>query len=120
MCSLSKEQSILSMDTIQNAFFFFPRIMPLFRLRLFIFYRVTHSRALPPACVAVVLYLDAFECNTTSDWLWFSLSEIVIHSNSLNLGKKTNYVLENGWRIRTLFSILFLYLAAFECNTTSD
>ena len=30
MCSLSKEQSILSRETIQNAFFFFFRIMPAF------------------------------------------------------------------------------------------
>ena len=36
---LSKEQSILSRETIQNAFF---RIMPLFRLRLFILYQAPH------------------------------------------------------------------------------
>ena len=52
MCLLSKEQSILSRETIQNAFF--SRIMPLFRLRLFIFYQVPHSRALAPVCGALV------------------------------------------------------------------
>ena len=34
----------------------------------------------------IVMYLEAFECNTTSDW--FSQSEVVLHSNSQNLEKK--------------------------------
>ena len=33
---------------------FFLRIVPLFRLRLFIFYQAPHSRALAPACGALV------------------------------------------------------------------
>ena len=51
MCSLSKEQSILSKETIQNAFF---RIMSLFRH--FILYQAPYSRALAPACGAVFTY----------------------------------------------------------------
>ena len=38
MCSPSKEQSILSRKTIQNAFFFFFRIKPLFWLKFVILY----------------------------------------------------------------------------------
>ena len=45
MCSLSKEQSILSMH-------FFNRMMPLFQLRLFIPYQAPHSRVLAPKCSA--------------------------------------------------------------------
>ena len=48
MGSLSKEQSILSRETTQNAFF--PQIMPLFQLGLFILYQAPHSQALAPAC----------------------------------------------------------------------
>ena len=43
----------------------------------------------------IFLYLEAFECNTTSDWLWFSQSEVVLHSNLQILEKKTKDVLEN-------------------------
>ena len=52
MCSLSKEQSMLSRETIQNAFF---RIVPLFRLKHFILYQAPHSQVLPPTCGALVL-----------------------------------------------------------------
>ena len=51
MCSLSKEQFILSRETIQNAYSF--RMMPLFRLRLFILYQAPHSQALAPVCDAL-------------------------------------------------------------------
>ena len=47
MCSLSKEQFILSRETIQHAFF---RIIPLFWLRLFIRYQTPHSRPVAPTC----------------------------------------------------------------------
>ena len=42
---------------------------------------------------------NTFECNTTSDWLNHTVnqSEVVLHSNLQILGKKTKYVLENGW-----------------------
>ena len=45
---------------------------------------------------------EAFECNTTSDWqnrtVWFSESDIVLHSKLQILVKKTKEdVLENGW-----------------------
>ena len=53
MCSLSKEQSLPLMETIQNAIFSI--IMPLFRLRLFKLYQAPHSRALAPACGTLVI-----------------------------------------------------------------
>ena len=60
MCSLSKEQSILSKETIQNAFFFFFfRIMSLFPL---IFYQAPHSQALAPACSALISSLCPSIC----------------------------------------------------------
>ena len=42
-------------------------------------------------------FLEAFECNTTSDWK--SESEAVLHSNLQILEKKTKKknALENGW-----------------------
>ena len=46
MCSLSKEQSIVSMETIQNAFFFL--------LEFFILYQASHSAAFAPPCGAFV------------------------------------------------------------------
>ena len=56
MCLLSNEQSILSRETIQNAFFFFIFILnPVFLLRLFILYQALHSPALAPGCGALVL-----------------------------------------------------------------
>ena len=54
MCSLCKEQSILSRKTIQNAFFFFFLIMPLVWLRLLILYQAPHSGALGPTYSALV------------------------------------------------------------------
>ena len=60
MCPLSKEQSILSRETIQNVFF---RIMPLFQL--FILYQAPQtilpisspiSRALAPTCGTLVYF----------------------------------------------------------------
>ena len=56
MCSLSKEQSILSRETNQNVSFFFFRIMPFFRLRLFILYQAPLSQALAPTCGAHVSF----------------------------------------------------------------
>ena len=53
LCSLSKEQSILSREIIQNAFFSI--IMPLFRLRHFIHYQAPYSRALAPAYASRLL-----------------------------------------------------------------
>ena len=53
MCSLSKKQLILSGETIQKTLFF--RIISLFRLRLFILCQARHSRALAPACGALVI-----------------------------------------------------------------
>ena len=38
----------------------------------------------------IFLYSEAFECNTTSDWIRFSQSEVVLHSNLQILGKKKN------------------------------
>ena len=35
---------------------FFFRIMPLFRLKIFMLYQASHSRALAPACCALVLF----------------------------------------------------------------
>ena len=52
MCSLSKEHSILSREKTQSVFFL--RVMPLFRLRLFILYQALHSRALAPAFGSLV------------------------------------------------------------------
>ena len=40
------------------------------------------------------LYLEAFQCYTTSDW---QNCMVVLHSNTQNLEKKTNNVLENAW-----------------------
>ena len=44
--------------------------------------------------------LEAFECNTTSDWLnqsdWFSQSELVIYSNLQILKEKKRNTLDNG------------------------
>ena len=57
MCSLSKEQSILSRETIQNRFL----NCASFRLRLFILYQACHSQALTPACGALVLSDNAFK-----------------------------------------------------------
>ena len=48
----------------------------------------------------IFVYLEAFECNTTSDWLnhiRFSQSEVVLHSNLQILVIKTGIALENGW-----------------------
>ena len=56
---------------------------------------------IPSLVLHTFLYLEAFECNTTSDWLnriiWFSHSEAVLHSDLQILEKKTKNVLENGW-----------------------
>ena len=56
---------------------------------------------LAPACIALVLLLEAFECNKTSDWLItcirFSQSEVVLHSNLQILKKKTKNVPKNGF-----------------------
>ena len=80
------------------------------------------------------LYLAAFECNTTFDWLtqWFNQSEVVLQLNLQILEKKTKNVLENGWWIRAsgpysstiLKNILYLvlqvclHLKAFGSNRT--
>ena len=62
----------------------------------------------------IVLYQEAFECNTTSGWLtirfsqvWFSQSEVVLHSKMQILEKKTKIVLENGWCIHQSFAETF-------------
>ena len=55
MCSLTKEQSILSSETIQFKMYLFFRTMPRFRLRLFIL-----SRALAPICGTLDMVL--FSC----------------------------------------------------------
>ena len=60
MCSLSKKQSILSRETIQNGFL--KNYAP-FLTYTFILYPVSHSQALVSACCALVLYLEAFQCN---------------------------------------------------------
>ena len=39
----------------------------------------------------IFLYSEAFECNTTSDWIRFSQSEVVLHSNLQILGKKKKH-----------------------------
>ena len=54
MCSLSKEQSILSKVVNSKCTFF--GVMPLCRLRLFILYQAPHSRVLAPACGALGLF----------------------------------------------------------------
>ena len=54
MCTLSKEQSILSTETIH---FFFFRIMPLIQLD---FLSSIPQRALAPACDALVHISDTF------------------------------------------------------------
>ena len=46
--------------------------------------------------MSIHMYLEAFECNTTSDWLWFSQSEVVLHSSLQILEKMTKDVLGNG------------------------
>ena len=63
-CTLSKEQSIVSKETIQNAILF-SELCPFKRLRLFILYQSLHSRASAPTCGALVLYLEAYESNLT-------------------------------------------------------
>ena len=60
MCSLSKEQSILSRETIQNAFFS-PEAYPLFRLKLFILYQALQRLALSPAYGALVVFLTKYK-----------------------------------------------------------
>ena len=45
------------------------------------------------------LYLEASECNTTSDWL--NRTVYPIRSCVTNLGEKTKNVFENDWSIRT-------------------
>ena len=50
--TVSKEQSILLRETIQNTFFFI--IMSLFRPRHFILYQASHSRAMVLPCGALV------------------------------------------------------------------
>ena len=52
MCLLSKEQSILSRETIQNGFF--SELCPFFDFRLFILCKVLHHQALAPACDGLV------------------------------------------------------------------
>ena len=54
MCSLSKEQSILSRETIQNEFL--SELFPFFDCRLFILYQTPHSQAMAPACGALVTF----------------------------------------------------------------
>ena len=65
MCTLSKDQSILSRETIQ---FFFKELCPFFKLRLFILYQASRSRALAPACGAL-----EFFCNKQEHQITFSL-----------------------------------------------
>ena len=52
MCTLSKEQSILSRDTIQNAFFFL-ELFPLFNFSCFILYRAPDSEHWHTRCAGV-------------------------------------------------------------------
>ena len=57
------------------------------------------KHSLERSILQIFLYLEAFECNTTSDWLTirFSQSKVVLHSNLQNYGeKKTKHVTENG------------------------
>ena len=78
------QRAIASRETIQNSFF--SELCPFFDLKCFILYQASHSEALTQAGGALVLYLAAFECNTTSDWL--NQSEVVLHSNLEILLKK--------------------------------
>ena len=96
MCSLSKEQSLLSRDINQSAFF--SELCPLFDLDFFfILYQAPHSRPLAPACSALVLHLEAFESNAISD-----LRNHI--SNLQSLGRKTRKnAVEIDWSLRTLF-----------------
>ena len=87
MCSRSKVKSMISRETIQF-FFFFQNYAPFLTYDFLIPYEASHSRVLAPVSGALVLYLVAFECNT-SDWLiWFSQSDAVLHSNVQYLGEK--------------------------------
>ena len=61
MCSLSKEQSMLSRETIQNTFF--PELCPFLSLTFYP-YQAPHSRELAPAFGALVnplLYIANFQ-----------------------------------------------------------
>ena len=57
-------RSVLSRETIQHTF---SELCPLYRLLSL--YQAPDSRALAPACGALILYLAAFECNAASDLL---------------------------------------------------
>ena len=48
----------------------------------------------------IFLYLEAFECNTTSDWLNHSQSEVVLHSYS-NLVEKKRQRMLGEWLVNT-------------------
>ena len=54
MCSLSKEQSTLLREIIQNAFFF-SELCPFFNFRLFILYQAPNSQAFAPTSGALVI-----------------------------------------------------------------
>ena len=71
MSSLSKEQSKLSRETIQNAFL--SELCPFFRLGTFILYQAGNSRALAPACGALVI-----NSKLSANSLSFEESKIVL------------------------------------------
>ena len=60
MCSLSKEQSILSRQGRQFKTYSFLRIVPLFRLIHFILFQAPHSQGLPAAFGALFFNLNVF------------------------------------------------------------
>ena len=85
MCSLSKEQSKLSRETIQKVCFFFSRMMPLFQFRLLpsikhptakLLNQALHSQALATACGALVLciqYIYTIDIGTLTNFLQINI-----------------------------------------------
>ena len=93
MCSLSKKQSILPRETIQNVFFFFFRIMPLSQLKSFYpLLQAPHSRALAPTCSALV-FLSNYVYYSFKEKLHFlsCLEVIFCYINAINFDKEKTW-----------------------------
>ena len=78
-------QSLLSRETIQNAFFFcFSELFPPFQLRLFILYQVPHSRALAPAWSALVSFFHNVFYSFKEKYCHMSPYKLSAHASNLD------------------------------------
>ena len=96
MCSLSKEQSILSRETFQV--YFVLRNMPLFRLRPSFLCQAPHSRAFAPACGALVFFVSVKKFNN-------KICIYIIYKQCLKMMTKHQVT---GYKFKCVTDMMFL------------